>query len=347
MLMFLLGLIGLAAAASAGDVLLRAPEPDVSDESTPPETPEQETTAQGNLLDMLPGLDGDVPLSPPEGEFISSDLPPPPPPDSLLHAGDTGGALDGGAGHDTLMGGAGADWLYGLDGNDSLSGGAGDDRLDGGRGDDVLSGGAGNDTLISGGGLGWLDGGAGNDLLQGGAQIDILSGGTGDDTLDGGAADDSLAGGGGRDLLFGGDGNDTLFGASPLGDDDGSPDTLNGGAGDDALWLGAGDIGHGGDGADSFVLRADGSAQDPARILDMGAQDMLTLHYDPPGPAPQITSEYDAELGALRVMADGVPVVLLEGVTELAEGQIELQAMPMDDGSIDQAPAPMPGGPGA
>lgn len=366
MLMVLLGFLGLAAAAGVSDMVLRTPEADAPDT---PDIPEGEADALSQNGDLLSGDTGgqsvqgqdllldqadDTPVVgidlPPlaeidawldEGEYLSTDTPPVSPPNAFLEAGEDGDVLEGGDGDDTLAGGAGGDWLSGLDGDDSVQGGAGDDRLDGGRGDDTLSGGDGNDTLFSGGGLGWLDGGAGDDSVMGGAQIDILTGGAGDDTLDGGEADDSLIGGAGRDLLFGGAGNDTLYGDTLMGDGTAEADTLNGGAGDDVLHLGAGDVGHGGDGADSFVLRADADPENPALILDMGADDVLSLHYDPLGAEPSIETEFDADQGALRVLVNGELVALLSGVTALSPEQIELVPVPVASGDISSGPALM------
>ena len=61
------------------------------------------------------------------------------------------GALDGGAGHDTLTGASGDDVIIGGAGNDKLFGGAGDDtfRVEGSEhGFDSISGGDGQDTLL-------------------------------------------------------------------------------------------------------------------------------------------------------------------------------------------------------
>ena len=76
-------------------------------------------------------------------------------------------AIDGGAGHDTIIGNAGAEIING----------------GGGIGFDLIDGGAGNDTL---------NGGDGNDTLYGGADDDTLIGGEGDNTLNGGASSRSV-----------------------------------------------------------------------------------------------------------------------------------------------------------
>ncbi|MGH3103841.1 MAG: calcium-binding protein, partial [Gaiellaceae bacterium] len=93
----------------------------------------------------------------------------------VLHAGDSGDTLQGGAGDDELHGGAGNDVLEGRDGNDTAYGGAGNDSVAGNDGHDELVGGAGLDALI---------GGDGDDVMR--ADDDEadtnLSGGPGNDT---------------------------------------------------------------------------------------------------------------------------------------------------------------------
>jgi Ca2+-binding RTX toxin-like protein len=70
----------------------------------------------------------------------------------ILHAGDSGDTLSGGAGNDEVNGGAGSDTLDGREGNDVVGGGAGNDSVAGNDGNDELIGGAGSDTLIGGDG---------------------------------------------------------------------------------------------------------------------------------------------------------------------------------------------------
>jgi 2',3'-cyclic-nucleotide 2'-phosphodiesterase (5'-nucleotidase family) len=57
-------------------------------------------------------------------------------------------AINGGAGHDTIIGSDGADNVLGGGGNDSLAGGAGNDTLVGGLGVDTLTGGLGADLFV-------------------------------------------------------------------------------------------------------------------------------------------------------------------------------------------------------
>ncbi|MGK7890341.1 MAG: calcium-binding protein [Leptolyngbyaceae cyanobacterium] len=164
-----------------------------------------------------------------------------------LDGGDDVDLLQGGAGRDRLYGQAGDDELQGGDDNDRLIGGDGDDRLEGGDGKDRLEGDAGADVLIGANGDDRLYGGEGADLLQGGQGRDRLYGQDGADVLQGGDDHDQLLGGNDDDVLAGGRGNDTLKGEA-------GNDTLNAYGGDenerDRLW--------GGEGADTFILGADG-----------------------------------------------------------------------------------------
>jgi Ca2+-binding RTX toxin-like protein len=101
--------------------------------------------------------------------------------DSFDGRGGQSGAVQGGAGNDTLIGGAN---------DDDLQGGTEDDVLKGKRGDDTLSGDDGNDILVGGGDDDILIGGVGNDRLLGGRHDDILDGGSGKDVMTGGAGAD-------------------------------------------------------------------------------------------------------------------------------------------------------------
>jgi Ca2+-binding RTX toxin-like protein len=194
---------------------------------------------------------------------------------------EPGGAIDGGAGNDTLT-------VTSFTG--TLRGGDGDDTLTGGRAADVLHGEAGNDVLRGGAGLDLLDGGAGADQLDGregddavtyitrtaAVTVDLAAGRGGEDGEEdrisavesavGGEGDDTLRGAGGHDTLYGGDGDDDLAGR-------GGKDSLQGDDGDDVLRGGAGrDRLDGGDGRDRLLARdgardrlAGGSGRDVAR----------------------------------------------------------------------------------
>ncbi|MCX7568013.1 hypothetical protein OS189_16850 [Sulfitobacter sp. F26169L] len=125
---------------------------------------------------------------------------------NLLQAGDTGGAIYGGGGTDTLIGGAGNDLLVGgedaADLRDVIYGGAGDDTINGGYGNDELRGDAGNDVISGGFGADLVIGGTGDDTLTGSALGDMLFGGDGDDFINGGFGYDLVNGGAGADRFF-------------------------------------------------------------------------------------------------------------------------------------------------
>lgn len=136
--------------------------------------------------------------------------------------------------------------------------------------DDTLIGGLGDDRLIGAGGNNLMAGIAGQNDLLGGEGDDILIGGTGNDTLQGGWGDDLIVAGGGDNLLFGGAGHDTLVGVQfdAYGQDISGQNTLNGGAGNDVLIAGQGDVLHGGEGNDGFVLGSWLVGQAPTTIVD-------------------------------------------------------------------------------
>jgi len=81
----------------------------------------------------------------------------------VMTAADTGSAMDGGAGDDTLIGGIGSDTLIGGKGKDVLNGNDGADILSGDTGD-TLKGGAGDDTIVWNTGM-IVDGGEGTDVI--------------------------------------------------------------------------------------------------------------------------------------------------------------------------------------
>jgi Ca2+-binding RTX toxin-like protein len=201
-------------------------------------------------------------------------------------AGHLTGAIDGGAGADSISGGVLSETITGGSSDDTLSGGGGDDVIDGGIGDDIISAAAGANHLDGGAGLntvsyeGATNGaivdlqlgagfGDGTDtllnfrLVTGSAFADTLSGSASGDTLSGGAGDDRLSGREGNDLLMGGegtnylrgdDGNDTVQGGSGFDDINGNKgdDVLDGGSGGDD-WL------VGGQGNDLITARAGGN----------------------------------------------------------------------------------------
>lgn len=354
----LLGLLGMLAASGAGSLLLRSEAIETDDDGDPADSADNrgadgEPRPVADMLDFAePGIapagtatdDSGEPGSLPTGAqqatsasnaseilpfdgddgFISTDRPEPPPVGIRLDLGDTGGAGAGGAGNDTLNGGAGNDWFDGDSGDDRLVGRGGNDMLNGDAGADTLLGGAGNDTLNGGSDNDRLLGGIGNDSLTGGSGRDTLFGGAGADTLAGGDDDDRLFGGQGSDLLMGGDGNDLLVGSAGLHVDDRLADTLNGGQGNDTLVLGAGDLGHGGDGEDDFVLNdwiAGGAAATIADFTD--GQDRIVIGYSSDA-APRIDSVYDSATRSLNLLVNGQVVAVLVGVQSIAPDSIVL-----------------------
>ncbi|KPP88550.1 MAG: putative Ca2+-binding protein [Rhodobacteraceae bacterium HLUCCO07] len=107
-----------------------------------------------------------------------------------------------------------------------------------GSNDDVIEAGAGDDTVFAG---------LGDDTVYGGEDNDELFGEAGHDQLFGETGDDRLFGGDGDDSLFAGDGDDVLIGG-------GGADSLDGGAGADTIEAAEGDVAHGGDGDDLFLV---------------------------------------------------------------------------------------------
>lgn len=310
------------------------PEATVPEDPAPEDDPDDAAlpAPAGEVLVLVDPL-GTAPVDPlpaaeaSESGVIDSEYPPELPANRYLEGTDGDDNLAVEAGSDTVLGGGGNDWVEGLGGRDWLDGGAGSDTLDGGTGNDTLTGGDDADWLLGASGDDILDGGSGADWLTGGSGADTLNGGEGDDTLEGGFDDDTLDGGEGRDLLMGGDGNDRLDG----GNDRGEADTLNGGAGDDTLHLGGNDLAHGGEGADTFQLDGWIDTDNPALVADFEPGiDHLTIGWDGQGPEPEVTTLYDAEAGGLRILVNGDPVALLQGVTAL--GPTDLALVPIQTG---------------
>ncbi len=170
--------------------------------------------------------------------------------------------------------------------------------------DTLVISGSGNDTL----GGDSVFGGAGDDLISAGAYAD---GGEGDDVAS-------------ADEAHGGAGNDSLTGFTLFGDD-----------GDDTL---DGDTMTGGEGTDSFIARGlvlDGAASGDVEVvtdLEPGETVTLTVSYnvsnaedpsilyDP----PEIVIEEDPVANEVRVLANGVPVLVMQNVSALPEGALDL-----------------------
>jgi Ca2+-binding RTX toxin-like protein len=324
-LLALLGLFGALVAGVAADAVLFNRSDKADDAEAAPE--DDDAFDNGDFLAdlIVPPIDG-------PDMITSDDLPDPVDlPQSLL-GGDgsdvlSGGAasdqisggggndfldgragddwMEGGTGHDAMQGGAGGDSLYGGNGNDTLSGNAGTDQLAGGAGDDSLSGGEADDSLTGGAGADTLLGGEGEDALSGGDDNDWLAGGWGDDTLDGGKGQDDLDGGAGNDQISGLNGKD----------DDREADFLNGGSGNDTLTLGVGDIGTGGEGDDSFVLKEWMSETAVTQIADYDpTQDQLVIVYDPAAhPDPHLTVMSNDATTGQTIYLDGNRVAVVNG----------------------------------
>lgn len=294
-----------------------------ADLDVPPDTPDTPDAGTADVspvdtnLDLSPGLLADI------GTSSTTDA------NDEVRGNEGINVIDGQGGNDRLLGFGSTDYLEGGLGNDVLRGGDGNDVLGGSAGNDKLDGGADRDLLMGGAGDDLLQGGAGDDVLFGGSGGDQLIGGDGNDWLFSyaedfhGAADDDervtdfnvehiLA----FDLLASenpeasfeeleaylsqiGQGHEDLAQTAP----DESSDRLEGGAGNDVLFLGSGDDGFGGSGADEFVVNA-GNEGAAAVIWDFSAaQDLVVVDYE--GEAePAITVE-DVDDNS-HVSADGV-----------------------------------------
>ena len=186
---------------------------------------------------------------------------------------DTGDAINGTPGNNTLPGTNQGETINGLGGNDTLNGRGGNDTLNGGAGNDTLNGGAGADVLIGGGGtdtasyagssagvvvrlhslqaqggdaqgdsfdrtISWTYIDKGNSVTVQVPDIIHLKGSDANDTLAGDVRANTLRGGRGDDILFGGPGGDATNADKMYGED--GNDRIYGGRGDDRLYGGAG-----------------------------------------------------------------------------------------------------------
>lgn len=325
----MLGLLGLFGAIMVGlfaDSVMHATEEEGTGGEDFPEDDTEDLSARPSILDAEP--EPDIPARAPAGtedpEFLSGSAEA----DLLLALGG-GDDLGGYAGDDGLFGGDGDDTLWGDEDADQLVGGSDEDLLNGGEGDDSLWGGEGDDLLAGQMGDDLMHGGGGADMAHGGAGADALFGQDGNDVLTGEDGDDQITGGDGTDDVAGGAGNDILTGSLGFGTgDDAAADTINGQDGDDVVYLGAGDVGAGQSGADTFVLQDIPAGQPPAVITDFTAgEDSLVLLYDAAvHPAPVVTFESDTETGHATVLLDGVPLATVLGAAGLDPSQIEIRA---------------------
>lgn len=223
-----------------------------------------------------------------------------------------------------------------------MRGGPGQDIIFGAEGDDEINGQEWNDILI---------GGDGNDTILGETGADEIEAGAGDDSIDGGTWSDVIVAGAGADTVIGGVGNDDLHAGPVLEGDyafeeaiafeeavragvelepnpaifpelvavhDTDVDVLDGGTGADTLALGAGDIGTGGEGRDTFELHFDpalGDAPAPAQITDYEpGRDVIEVSYLEGNERPLVTVLDDTESTGALVFANGVVIGRIDGV---------------------------------
>lgn len=130
------------------------------------------------------------------------------------------------------------------------------------------------------------------------------------------------------DLLFGDDSDD-----EPAPDAEVGPDAPDGGTEPDILRLGPGDHATGSADADVFAIAMpaagteDGIVADVPRISDFEAGvDRLILEFDGLAEdAPEISLDSDGTPDATTVLANGLPVALLLGVTAMDLSDVEVQ----------------------
>lgn len=215
----------------------------------------------------------------------------------------------------------------------AIAGLGGNDLLDASYEADYILGGEGNDTIFGRPGADIIRGGDGNDLIQAGWQNDTVTGDAGNDTIDGlyghdvllGAdGDDLITGFEGNDRLIGDAGNDTLSGYDLIRSDssgnagsDGA-DILDGGEGNDQLWLGGGDRGTGGAGADAFISDARSETDTGVAIITDYNSDEDQLFVIVPKPAegatmPEITQSVSENGEDRLILLDGVEIARVVG----------------------------------
>jgi len=306
---------------------------------------EQDMTDPTEGDDSLTGDEGDDTIDGGDGDDTITGLDG----DDLLNGGTGDDILRGRTGMDELFGQQGADALTGGDGADLVSGGGQNDLAFGNEGDDTVLGGDGNDELYGDQGADSVSGGTGHDLLHGGEDDDSLDGGEGndllfgadgDDQMQGGEGDDYLLGGFGIDEMSGGEGNDTLDGTFTSGDsafgpyDEDSADTLDGGDGDDHLFLGEGDTGTGGLGADLFesgaYIETDAEA---AVVTDFDpAEDQIQISVDLQAtPDPNVIVVDFADGTGADIVVDGTTVLRVVGAQGLDPDSILIRDIRLDD----------------
>ncbi|MCH2077652.1 MAG: hypothetical protein MK180_12385 [Rhodobacteraceae bacterium] len=256
--------------------------------------------------------------------------------DDLINAGTGADNVIAGAGNDTVNGGPGQDIIFGEEG---------DDQINGQEWSDVIIGGEGDDTLIGEAGADQIEAGAGDDSLDGGTWADVLVAGEGADTVDGGIGNDELHAGLVLEGEYDFEAAIALEEAIREGQDitpnpaafpelmavhDTDVDILNGGAGADTLSLGAGDIGTGGDGYDTFELHFDpalGDSPAPTQITDYEpGRDRIEVSYLEGNERPLVTVLDDTESFGALVFANGIVIAQIAGVaaTDVTLGNADI-----------------------
>ncbi|MEL6690778.1 MAG: calcium-binding protein [Pseudomonadota bacterium] len=264
--------------------------------------------------------------------------------DTIVRAGGDD-LIDAQMGADNVIAGAGNDTVNGGPGQDIIFGEEGDDEINGQEWSDVIIGGDGDDTLIGETGADQIDGGAGDDSIDGGTWADVLVGGDGADTLEGGIGNDELHAG----LVLEGDydfeaaiafeeaireGQDITPDPADFPElvavHDTDVDILSGGSGADTLALGAGDIGSGGDGYDTFELHFDPALGDnpaPTQITDYEpGRDRIEVSYLEGNERPLVTVLDDTESFGALVFANGIVIAQIAGVaaTDVTLGNADI-----------------------
>ena len=184
-----------------------------------------------------------------------------------------------------------------------------------------------------------IAGSGADNLINGNGGNDLISGKAGNDTII--AFDD------GNDSVNGNLGNDNLHGyhvQNVPGDisfvvEDGQKDFLDGGRGSDNLFLGSGDVGTGGRGADDFHVSWDVSDGHPAEIMDYDpAKDQLYVDYASQHSDADMTSISDwektietadmADGSGSIISIDGEEIARIHGVTGILPSDVVLVFQP-------------------
>lgn len=177
-------------------------------------------------------------------------------------------------------------------------------------------------------------GGDANELAVATGDGAVLDGGGGNDHLAAFEGNAELRGGAGDDWLMGNVTSDLFEQNSRVSDinsvTNASWDTLDGGDGADRLLLSNGDVGTGGEGADTFeIYYSDDRSPVAARILDFSpSEDALVVYVGGGEPDSPEDASYDLSdrVGltdldtGTEILVDGVTVAIVDGVTELRVG---------------------------